>query len=377
MSALPGYSYRGTDPNGYMTAAGAVTFFDAYRAQFDPPVHAGVTVRSVHRGPGGFCVDADNWQWACDAVVVATGSSSEPRIPPLAADLPRRIEQLSALRYRRPADLDDRGGVLVVGASASGVQIADEIARSGRAVTIAVGEHVRLPRSYRGLDIYDWMDRIGQLDERYDEVDDVDRARRHASVQVVGSDDRHDLDLNALRAGGVHVVGRLMAVRGSTAQCSGALANLVTNADLKQARLLRRIDEFVDQHGLAADVAAADEPRPTRVGKLQTELDLAAFSTVIWATGYRPRYPWLMLDAFDRKGRLRHDGGVCAVPGLYVLGLPFMRRRRSNLISGLGPDAVELFAHMRGHLDHVASGRRRQRPTRAKDDVLLRACCAG
>ena len=180
--------------------------------------------------------------------------------------MPRRVAQLSALRYRRPAQLAGDGRVLVVGASASGVQIADELRRGGREVTIAVGEHVRLPRSYRGRDIYCWLDRIGQLDERYDEVDDIERARRHASVQLVGNDERRDLDLNALQDGGVQVVGRLMAISGTTGQCSGALANLVHNADLKQARLLRRIDEFVDDHGLArrggtAHGGAADAPR--------------------------------------------------------------------------------------------------------------------
>ena len=120
------------------------------------------------------------------------------------------------------------------------------------------------------------------------------------------------------------------------AQCSGALANLVANADLKQARLLRRIDEFVNDHGLVDEVGPATDASPTLVGDPATELDLAGFSTVIWATGYRPTYSWLTADAIDRRGRVIHDGGVAAVPGLYLLGLPFLRRRRSNLIAGTG-----------------------------------------
>jgi putative flavoprotein involved in K+ transport len=352
MTALPGFGYDGGDPDGFMSAADTASFLDAYRASFDAPVVTGVTVETVGRAADGFRVHADGGDWTCDAVVAATGGSSEPRIPALAADMPRNIEQLTALQYRRPAQLAEQGAILVVGASASGVQIGDELARAGRAVTIAVGEHVRLPRSYRGRDIYEWLDRIGQLDERYDEVDDIDRARRHASIQVVGSDDRHDVDLNALHATGVKVVGRLMAIDGSTAQCSGALANLVKNADLKQARLLRRVDEYVVEHALDdVDIGKPDDLAPTRIGQPPTELDLTAFSTVIWATGYRPRYPWLTADAFDARGRVKHDGGVAAVPGLYVLGMPFLRRRRSNLISGLGADAADLFAHLRRYLD--------------------------
>jgi putative flavoprotein involved in K+ transport len=176
-------------------------------------------------------------------------------------------------------------------------------------------------------------------------------------VQLVGDDDRHDLDVNALADRGVQVVGRMMAVRGSTALCSGSLANLVKNADLKQARLLRRIDEWVDDHDLADLVAPPTEPSPTRLGRVVTELDLGRFSTVIWATGYRPTYPWLPADAFDRKGRVIHDGGVAARPGLYLLGLPFLRRRRSNLLAGFGADAADVVAVLRGRLDEQARHR--------------------
>jgi putative flavoprotein involved in K+ transport len=141
-----------------------------------------------------------------------------------------------------------------------------------------------------------------------------------------------------------------MRVSGGVAQFSGALASLTANADLKQARLLQRIDDFVTDHGLSGDVPGPDRPAPTRLGAVPTEVDLARFTTVIWATGYRPSYPWLELAAFDRRGRIAHDGGVSPIPGLYVLGLPFLRRRRSNLIAGVGDDAVELLPQLRAYL---------------------------
>ena len=357
MTALPGHCYGGEAPDGFMTAPETVAFLDDYRQSFQPPVLEDVTVESVRPRGAGFEVRAPGARWSCDAVVAATGGSSESRVPPFAGDLPHRLDQLTALDYRRPGQLASDGAVLVVGASASGMQIADELCAAGRDVTIAVGEHIRLPRSYRGRDIYEWLDRIGQLDERWDEVDDIERARRHASVQVVGNDERRDLDLNALRDRGARLVGRLMAIDGTRGLCSGALTNLAKNADLKQVRLLRRIDEFVDEHGLGAAVGPPIEPSPTIVGDPATELDLAAFTTVIWATGYRPRYAWLPAEAFDRRGRVAHDGGVAARPGLYLLGLPFLRRRRSNLISGLGVDAGELGVHLRSHLDDVARRR--------------------
>jgi putative flavoprotein involved in K+ transport len=355
MTALPGARYEGDDPDGYMTAAETAAALDTYRLSFDPPLRTGIEVEAACRKSDGFEIRTTGGTWRCDAVVAATGGSSEPRIPVFASDIPQAVRQLTSLSYRRPTQIGDRGRVLVVGASASGVQIADELQRTGHDVTIAVSEHIRLPRTYRGCDIYWWLDRIGQLDERWDEVEDLQRARRHASVQVIGSDDAREVDLPSLQALGVKLVGRLMAIRGSTAFCSGGLRSLVANADLKEARLLRRIDEWVDVHDMTDLVGPAVQPNPTVFTQVPTQLDLARFETVIWATGFRPAYCWLDPRAFDRRGRISHNGGVASMPGLYLLGLPFLRRRRSNLLSGLGLDASELGQHLVEYL--AAAGR--------------------
>jgi putative flavoprotein involved in K+ transport len=358
MTRLPGFAYDGPDPDGYMTAPEVVAFLERYRASFSPPVVGGADVTAVTRRADGFTVDArDGRRWYADAVVLATGASSEPHVPDVATLLPSRIDQITALEYRNPTYLDGDGGVLVVGASASGVQIADELRRAGRAVTVAVGEHVRLPRTYRGRDVFRWMDDIGQLDERWDEVEDVARARRHASLQLVGTEERRSLDLNALLAGGVDLVGRFVGISGRHAQHAGSLANLVANADLKQARLLDRVDAYVREHGIEGAVGPIDRPAPTRRVDAPTELDLAAFSTVIWATGYRPAFTFLDPAARDRRGRIVHDGGVTPVPGLVVLGLPFLRRRRSALLAGFGADAADLLPTVRAGLDAAARDR--------------------
>ena len=350
MTRLPGWRYGGDDPDGFMTGAEVIGFLNGYRASFDAPVRTHVTVEHVTVRPSGtFAVATDHGSWTADAVVAATGACSEPRIPALAADVAPGIAQITALGYRRPEQLGD-ADVLVVGASASGIQIAEELARSGRRVTIAVGEHVRLPRTYRGRDIHWWMDALGLLDERYDEVDDLERARRLASLQLVGSPQRRTLDLNALVDLGVVPVGKLLRVTGRTAQFSGGLAHLVANADLKQDRLMGRIDDFVTTQGLGALVGGPDRPGRTRIGAPPTELDLAGFGTVVWATGYRPSFPWLDPAALDRRHRPAHDGGIGAVPGLYFLGLPFMRRRKSSFIDGVGPDALDVLRCLRAHL---------------------------
>ena len=286
--------------DGYLTAAGVVEFLDGYRRSFDAPVRIGTRVTGVQHHGSTFVVATDQESWRCRAVVVATGATGDPYRPALGTDLPGSVLQLSALQYRRPAQIGD-GRVLVVGASASGVQIADELARDGRKVTLAVGEHIRMPRTYRGRDIHCWLDAIGQLDQRYDQVEDIARARRLPSLQLIGSSDRRTLNLNSLSSNGVQLVGRLVGVTGGRVQFSGALANLVLAADLKQNRLLDRIDEFIAAQGIVGVPGPGKRPAPTAIGDAPTEVSISRFGTVIWATGYRPRYPWLHPALLDRR----------------------------------------------------------------------------
>ncbi len=353
MTRLPDGQYAGDDPNGYMTATEVAKFLETYGAQVEAPVIGNTVVESVRPTDDGFRTVTNNGEWVSKAVVVATGACSTPRIPEIAGLVPGNVRQLAPIHYRNPDQLDS-GRVLVVGASASGAQIADELARSGRAVTLAVGDHVRLPRTYRGMDIHWWMDAIGQLDERYDEMEDLARARRLPSLQLVGTPEGRDLDLNSLAARGVELVGRFAGVAGTTAQFSGSLPNVCAAADLKERRLLDRIDEFATEAGLDTEITEATRPAATLAPTPVNTLPMDRFSTVVWATGFRPNYPWLPSELLDRKGAIVHDGGVMAQPGMYVLGLPFTRRRKSSFLDGVGPDAQDLTAHLARHLDAVS-----------------------
>ena len=350
LSRLPGWNYQGPDPDGYMKVDEVVDYLDSYRRSFTAPVVTNTSVESVESTTDGFVVRTNQGEWTALAVVVATGACSTPKVPGLAADLPANIRQIAPIHYRNPDQIEE-GGVLVVGASASGAQIADELQRSGRQVTLAVGDHVRLPRTYRGMDIHWWMDAIGQLDERYDEMEDITRARRLPSLQLVGSPEKKTLDLNSLTQSGVELTGRLAGIAGDKAQFSGSFANMCASADLKQGRLLDRIDEFATDTGLDSELGLTERPAPTAVPTARTVIDLADLKTVVWATGFKPNYPWLDPGLLDAKGAIRHDGGVMDEPGMYVLGLPFTRRRKSSFLDGVGPDATELTGHLIGHLD--------------------------
>jgi putative flavoprotein involved in K+ transport len=248
--------------------------------------------------------------------------------------------------------------VLVVGASATGIQLADEIHRSGWPVTLAVGEHVRASRTYRGMDLLWWMDAAGVLDEGYDVVDDINRARRVPSLQLVGTPERTTLDLNALTGSGVKLVGRLAGIRDGRAQLSGSLRNVCALADLKLGRLLDTIDEWATSCGLDGETDPPHRFPATVVEEappLTIDLTSGEIRTIIWATGFRPDHSWLDVPVFDRKGRIRHDGGVADSPGLYVLGLPFLRRRKSSLIDGAAADTADLSEHLAGYLDSQVS----------------------
>ena len=360
-SRLPGYRYSGSDPDDYMTCAEVVEFIDAYARFTGAPVRSGTTVTSIAETEHGYLVVTDRGRWRCRAVVLANGAHGVPAVPAIDAALPQSIMRITPNCYRSPEGLDDRG-VLVVGASATGLQLADEIQRSGRRVTLAVGEHIRMPRTYRGKDIQWWLDGAGILDERYDEVDDIVRARRVPSPQLIGSPRRDTLDLNTLTEHGVRIVGRLCGVSRGKAQFSGSLRNHCAMADLKLNRLLDRLDDWAvssaDAHGLPPSERWPSTRVPD-VPQLTLDLEDGRIGTVLWATGFRPDYGWLHVPVFDHKGRLRHDGGVVG-PGLYVLGLNFMRRRKSSYIHGAESDARELSTHMAeyfrsGASEHIVS----------------------
>ncbi len=307
----------------------------------------------------GYEVVTDQGAWKCETVVLATGACNIPVLPAVAGAVPAAIRTLTPLQYRNPDQLE-AGGVLVVGASASGVQIADEIQRSGRPVTLAVGEHVRVPRIYRGKDIKWWMDASGVLDQRYDEVDDIVRARNVPSLQLAGYPDRRTIDLNSLTGIGVKLVGRLAGINDGKAQFSGSLRNVCALADLKMNRLLDTIDEWARENGRDGEVSPPHRFEFTEVEEsppLLLNLAGGRIKTLIWATGFRPDYSWLDLPVLDRKGSIRHDGGVVEAPGLYLLGMPFLRRRKSSLIDGVGDDARDLSAHLASYLGARALSR--------------------
>jgi putative flavoprotein involved in K+ transport len=340
MTRLPSWQYDGPNPDGYLTTGELVQHLQGYAESFDAPVQEQAAVRSVTRAGEHFAVSTDAGSWRADNVVVATGHCHRPSLPPTAAALDPSVVQVHPLIYRNPQSLPP-GGVLVVGASSSGVQIAAELRRAGRDVVLAVGRHTRLPRRYRGRDVLHWLELLGSFDRTVDQLP-ADVARREPSMQLVGTADASDLDLGVLRREGVELAGRFLGARGTVVRFADDLQASVADADRRMRRVLERIDAVVD--GDPVDVA------PVTVGPGPSRLDLRArgITSVVWATGFRGAWPWLHLPVVDRSGRITQYRGRTAVPGLYTVGQRFQHRRGSSLIDGVRHDVDDVLTALTG-----------------------------
>jgi putative flavoprotein involved in K+ transport len=327
-----------------MTMPEVVGYLESYARSSAAPVEEETTVLAVRRAPGGdYQVETGRGAWRSRAVVIATGYCDVPLVPAMARNLPPLIHRLTPTQYRNPSALPE-GGVPVVGASASGAQIADELRRAGRSVALSVGRHTRLPRRYRGRDILWWMDRIGVLDERCGRVKDIARARAQPSMQLVGDPRGRSLDLGALHARGVRVLGRSAGIEGTVLRLRDDLAETLGAAQRTLERLAARIDLLADAMGAPPEPEAL---RPIELPPSPAALDLVAegIGTVLWATGFARDYRWLkpLPGALDpAAGEIVHEGGVTPLPGLYALGLRFLRCHKSSFLDGAGPDAEEL-----------------------------------
>ncbi len=351
-SQLPGFSYKGGDPHGFMSRSEVVDFIERYADVVSAPIEINTKVKSVCSRGDSYELETNRGLYKCRSVVLATGACNIANIPELSKSIPTSVNTITPINYQTPDQLTE-GGVLVVGASATGIQLAYEIHKSGRPVTLSVGEHVRIPRTYRGRDVFWWMDATSISDECYTDVDDINRARSLPSPQLTGSLKNTLFDLNYLRTLGIKIMGRLVGINNSQIQFSGSLKNTCMLADLKMNRLLNTIDEWISTKSWDNGI---EPPHrfPSTIVETSPTLSLDFYKnnirTIVWATGFYPDYSWLKIPVLDRKGRIRHDGGITESPGLYLLGLNFLRRRKSSFIHGAQDDARDISTHLRNYL---------------------------
>ena len=342
---LPDFAFPHRDPDAFTSTAEIIDFIEAYAALVAPPIRCGIEVTRLRRGDGasGFVAETSDGPIVADNVVVATGPYQRPLIPEVLRD--EDVFQVHASRYRNPQQLPP-GAVLVIGAGASGAQIAEELYRAGRRVFLSVGRHTRLPRRYRGRDLIRWLAELG-----IDETPVEQRGPSRLLPVITGAYGGHTIDFRRFAADGVTLLGRVQAARDGVIDIAPDLAESLANGDAIYAAFLETVDAHVKQHRLMlpedpdARACLPDPPcvtEPIRRLGLQAE-DLVA---VIWATGYGVDFGWIDIPVLDVRGEPVHRNGVSDVPGLYFLGLQWLSKMKSSFLSGVGDDAAVLAGHI-------------------------------
>ncbi|HEY2023744.1 NAD(P)/FAD-dependent oxidoreductase [Paraburkholderia sp.] len=343
---FPNLEFADFDPNAFASKEQIADYFVAYANKLEAPIRTGVEVKKVVRNAGrpGFTIETSAGLFEADRVVVATGPFQRPVIPPIA---PRdsSLTQLHSAAYRNPDQLP-AGGVLVVGAGSSGVQIADELQRAGKRVYLSVGAHDRPPRAYRGRDFCWWLGVLGEWDAEV-----MKPGREHVTIAVSGARGGHMVDFRRLANQGITLVGLTKSIDNGVVAFEADLSDNIRRGDENYLSLLDAADAYAARNGL--DLPEEPEARvipadPECVTHPLRDLDLAqaGVTSIVWATGYAVDFGWLKVDAFDENGKPKHQRGVSKEPGIYFLGLPWLSRRGSAFIWGVWHDAKHIADHI-------------------------------
>ncbi|OIK06348.1 flavin-containing monooxygenase [Streptomyces monashensis] len=353
---FPGLEFSGLEPDAFAPKEKVADYFEAYAEKIGAPIRCGVEVTSVRRRDGrpGFRVETSGGAIEARFVVASTGAFQRPVIPSIVPDGAVPV-QIHSSGYRNPEQLPE-GGVLVVGSGSSGVQIADELSRSGRRVFLSVGPHERPPRAYRGRDFCWWLGALGLWD-----LDTPPQGAEHVTIAVSGARGGHTVDFRELAAGGIELVGMTASYDDGVLRFAPDLAASIAQGDAHYLDVLRTADDYAERNGLdlpEEPEAHALRPDPDCLSDPRLELDLAAadVTSIIWATGFTADFDWLQVDAFDENGRPRHRRGVSSEPGVYFLGLPWLSNRGSSFIWGVWHDARYVAVHITTQRGRLAYG---------------------
>jgi putative flavoprotein involved in K+ transport len=337
---LPGHAYAGPDPQGFLLKDEIVDYVESYASKFELPVREHVRVHSLEQDSAGrFVLETSRGRFSAEQVVVATGCYHAPRIPGYAGEVPQRIVQLHSSNYRNPGSLP-AGDVLVVGTGQSGCQIAEDLHLEGRRVHLAVGNAPRCARRYRGKDVVEWLDQLGYYDIPIDSHPNREVVRDKTNHYVTGRDGGRDIDLRQLALEGMRLYGPLASIQAGRAAFEAGLKENLDAADAVYNSINRTIDAFIEKNAIAAPPASDYVPvwQPTTAVR-ELDLESAGISAIVWCTGFSSDFGWVRLPVLDRDGFPRHERGVTEVPGLFVIGLPWLYTWGSGRFSGVGRDA--------------------------------------
>lgn len=345
---LPGYTYGGNDPDRFAHYSEILRVVEDYAVSTGAPVreHTEALALTGRGTDKGFEVSLAEGSIHAQRVVIATGPFQRARLPELGRGLPPSVQRIDPTRYRSPEAVP-AGAVLVVGSGASGSQIADELLHAGRRVFLSVSRHRRVPRRFRGRDVYWWLEALGRFDQPIDSFPD----RQHPpSTVVTGVNGGYDVNVRQLAADGVRVIGRVMGASGRNLAVQANANQVLDEADQAYTGFLTAARQFISSHGIEEQLDQDEPEEPIHLPAVEEvhSLNLAreGINTIIWATGYAYDFDWIKIPVFDDHGRPIQQRGVSPVPGLYFLGLHWMHTFKSGLLSGVGADAEFLADHM-------------------------------
>jgi putative flavoprotein involved in K+ transport len=340
---LPGYPYKGNEPEGFIKKDEIVAYIENYARSFNPPIQEGVEVLNLRRGDRGiFEVTTSIGDYTADQVVVAAGAYHQPKIPKISERLPEHILQVHSSKYKNPESLPE-GAVLVIGTGQSGCQIAEDLHLAGRKVHLCVGSAPRSPRRYRGKDAVEWLDLMGYYELSIDQHPQKEKVRSKANHYLTGRDGGREIDLRRFALEGMQLHGRLKNIASNKLEFFNDLKQNLDGADAVSESIKKTIDNFIAKNNLDAPIEPPYQP------VWQPEMDIpdldlaeANITTVIWCTGFQSDFSWIEIPVFDGKGYPGHDRGVTEVKGLYFLGLPWLYTWGSGRFSGVAKDATYL-----------------------------------
>jgi putative flavoprotein involved in K+ transport len=334
---FPILDFPDLEPHVFAPKERIADYFEQVAEMTKTPIRCGVEVLSVTPQAGGYRVETSQGVIEARNVVAATGPFQKPLIPEAVPES-AGVMQVHSSGYKNPAQLP-KGAVLVVGAGASGSQIADELLRAGKKVYLSVGPHDRPPIRYRGRDFCWWLGVLGHWDAKTRKA-----GSEHVTIAVSGARGGHTVDFREFAARGMVLLGRIGAYKDGVMQIAPDLARNIEAGDRNYLATLDEADAYAAAEGLEMPLepqARVIGPMPDCVTHPLHELDLAkaGITAIVWATGFALDYSWLKADVFDDKGRPVHERGVTSQKGLYFLGLPWLASRASPFIWGVWRDA--------------------------------------
>lgn len=356
---LPGFPYKGDDPEGFMLKDEIVDYVEAFADGFDAPLQEGVAVtRVAQTDEGRFEVDTDDGLWLAEHVIVASGGYDRPITPPFAADLDRSITQLHTRDYQRPENISE-GKCLVVGTGQSGVQLMEDLRIAGRDVALAVGPAPRSPRMYRGRDATDWLHEMGYYERTIDQQPDPRATEAKTNHYMSGRDGGHEIDLRQFALDGLQLYGSVTGMEGTSITFASDLEKNLDDADESYVGIRKMIDAYIDETG----IDAPEEPPFEKVWRPETEITRIdaseeGITSILWCIGFRPDYGWLQVDCLDDTGRPIHQRGVCDLDGVYFLGLGWLHTWGSGRFLSVGEDAAHVTSCIIRRLSEGSKGRR-------------------